>query len=128
QPIGAYHVTLTPGPSRTSSDAPRDEAFTVFFDPEDGIPDGHVTVVKTCALPICRPLILPAAIEEPAGQYERPAATVVGHVAVEAPVASVAGSVGAVVESAVPAAGAAGRSVEPDTPTAESVEQCAPWG
>src|SRR5215510_9348419 len=30
-------------------------ALFFFFQAEDGIRDGHVTGVQTCALPICRP-------------------------------------------------------------------------
>src|SRR5690625_5503249 len=30
--------------------------FSFFFQAEDGIRDGHVTGVQTCALPICSPL------------------------------------------------------------------------
>src|SRR5437870_12565364 len=31
--------------------------FVFFFQAEDGIRDGHVTGVQTCALPICWPVI-----------------------------------------------------------------------
>src|SRR5439155_3656640 len=42
--------------------------FFFFFQAEDGIRDGHVTGVQTCALPIC---LLVAAIEEAEGDMPR---------------------------------------------------------
>src|SRR5579884_3381606 len=46
QPHSLRRQTCVPHPSS-------DHSF--FFQAEDGIRDGHVTRVQTCALPICRP-------------------------------------------------------------------------
>src|SRR5439155_17222988 len=54
--------------------------YFFFFQAEDGIRDGHVTGVQTCALPILHPLRSPlptnagARIHERSGPFESPRA------------------------------------------------------
>src|SRR5690625_7215510 len=49
--------------------------FCFFFQAEDGIRDGHVTGVQTCALPICGLALQPHAYSPPlaehAGAYDQ---------------------------------------------------------
>src|SRR5690625_5654479 len=45
--------------------------MAVFFQAEDGIRDGHVTGVQTCALPICRELETDALVRDLADRLWR---------------------------------------------------------